>query len=182
MEQANFIPQIAQNLLKMLLSYACEECLDSSLRIERSKIAHCNCGALPNAAATKLYLKTCERQDTGKFVNINIVQVVRALVRATPEKPISLTALCQHLAVSDRTVKSLIEAARKDWLLPIGANRDFPSGYYWINTAAEMKQWIKVFSAQPLQELTTLHRVQKANFPELNGELTFDFEGGEDNA
>jgi hypothetical protein len=176
MEQTNWTPQIAQNLLKMLLSYSCEICLDSAIKIERNKISVCDCGAKMTQPALKLFQRTCDRQDADRFVNINIVQAARCLVRATPQTPISLTALCQHLSASDRTVKSFIESARNEWHLPIGANRNFPSGYYWIETPEQMKAWIREFSAQPLKELQTLHGVVKANFPELAGQINLDFE------
>lgn len=180
MQKPNFgAVSIAQNLLKMLISYSCELCYDSTIKIEHGQPVFCECGAQANDAIIKLTAKITERKDAGKFINQQVIETACCLVLTTPETPVSLTALMQELNTTERPIKGFIESLRKEWRLPIGSSRNHPTGYYWISTPEQMKHWLNEFLAQPKQEFQTAYRVVNANFPELAGQFNFDFTEGE---
>jgi hypothetical protein len=106
--------------------------------------------------------------------------VALLLIRASAERPITNDEICVsvelHLGqkVDQRTVKKVIRTLRKDHSFPIIANRVRPFGYWWCNSKSEMESYIETFRSQALDELHTLGRIVKANFPELAGQLRFD--------
>ncbi len=98
--------------------------------------------------------------------------------------------------VNDRAVKDIIRTLRKDHEFPIlsrkfarPAGRDEagnatevkPAGYWWCGSEAEMLEWANNFRKQPMDELHTLSRIVKANYPKLVGQLSLqDVSAGPD--
>ncbi len=91
----------------------------------------------------------------------------------TRHTPISVESLQAILGVSDRSVKKAVEELRMLWKLPIGSSKGDPSGYYWIHSVEEFKEWLDRFLAQPKREFSTAHTMARANFPELAGQINF---------
>lgn len=76
---------------------------------------------------------------------------------------------------SERRVKSIVRELRKEHGLQILARREAPAGYFWCGSAEEMKGFIDVFSSQAKDELHTLSRIVKRNYPALCGQVRIDF-------
>lgn len=102
------------------------------------------------------------------------------LLNANRENPIGIRTIIHQVGIhkgiplSERTVKSIIRALRKDHTFPIIASRKSPSGYWWCSSVEEMTEFIQSFKAQALDELHTLSQIVKHNFPALAGQLQFE--------
>jgi hypothetical protein len=77
------------------------------------------------------------------------------------------------LGVSEREVKSIIRFLRRGWLLPICSRRHQPNGYWLASSIKECEEWFNTSRSQALDELSTIYKVQRANFPEFAGQTTF---------
>jgi len=84
--------------------------------------------------------------------------------------------LSMNRKVTDRTVKNIIRSLRKEHHFPIVSRRKQPAGYWWCSSKQEMLDYIETFKGQALDELHTLNRIVKANYPELAGQLRLDLE------
>lgn len=165
--------------LKQILWYQCNDCFDSALTWHKTNgptiCPQCTDRRdLPDAAA-RLSRAIFERMGANKTINKQHFDLARALVKSTAQIPVPLNVLIRHFELSDRTVKHYIEALRSDWLLPIGSSKFPPSGYYWISTPEEFKGWLEAFLSQPKEEFRTAHRMLGANFPELSGQISFEY-------
>ena len=69
----------------------------------------------------------------------------------------------------------MIEDLRSEWLLPVGARKDDPSGYWIITDAADFAEWFTRSKSSPLTQLTTIHRVARRHFPTFAGQIELDF-------
>ena len=94
-----------------------------------------------------------------------IAEIIRAYEDAT----------CARL--NERTVKDVIRTLRRDHSFPILARRKKPTGYWWCASSQEMEAFIESFRAQALDELHTLSRIVKQNYPALQGQLRFEEAG-----
>lgn len=74
----------------------------------------------------------------------------------------------------DREIKRTIRSLRCLGLAILSSKRP-PYGYWWCQSADEMREFVDRFKAQPMDELYTLSRMVKANFPHLAGQLSLDF-------
>lgn len=108
--------------------------------------------------------------------------VASLLLDASKERPIDNESIrCAiglrlsefHLrrAPDQRTVKMIVRALRKDHSFPILASRKRPAGYWWCHSAEEMKDFVETFRSQALDELHTVSRMLRENFPALAGQL-----------
>lgn len=77
-------------------------------------------------------------------------------------------------SITPRKVKDAIRALRKLHALPIMARRKKPTGYWWCASTDEMNDFVQLFRAQALDELHTLSRILKTNYPALAGQLNFE--------
>jgi hypothetical protein len=113
--------------------------------------------------------------------------VASLLLTANTHRPIGITEIIQaieqteHLRLKGKTVKSkeravkfIIRTLRKDHSFPILARRSKPTGYWWCGSTDEMKAFIESFRAQALDELHTLSKIVKYNYPALQGQLNFE--------
>jgi biotin operon repressor len=161
------------------VNYTCRHCLDSRIAFHNSAPAWCDrCTHLVFAnevANAQLCAKFTDRVAARKLVNLQVLKTARALVKATPERPVTGRVLQAHLGVSERAVKGFVELLRCDWQLPIGSSREEPHGYYWISTPEQFDRWFQTFSAQAMAELKTAYRLMKSNYPELAGQLPLHF-------
>lgn len=76
--------------------------------------------------------------------------------------------------VSERQVKNIVRTLRKEHGLPILSRKNKPSGYWWCGSKAEMEAYIDAARAQPMDELHTLSKMVKQNYPELAGQLSLE--------
>lgn len=76
--------------------------------------------------------------------------------------------------LSERKVKDIVRTLRKDHAFPILASRKPPAGYYWCSSAEEMTEFIESFKSQALDELHTLSKIVRHNYPALLGQLSLE--------
>jgi hypothetical protein len=92
---------------------------------------------------------------------------IRRAVKAAPAPPLGFE-------ISARMVKSVIRELRKGHAFPIISSRGKPAGYWWVSSQQEMETFIALFRSQALDELHTLGRIVKENYPALAGQLRLD--------
>ncbi len=113
---------------------------------------------------------------------------IKAMLKTNRQRPaptaeqLAKGKRCRRL--DDRVVKDIIRELRKNHEFPI-LSRKFarpgkPAGYWWCGNEAEMEEFYYAFRKQPMDELHTLSRIVKANYPKLAGQLTLqEAEGSE---
>jgi hypothetical protein len=113
--------------------------------------------------------------------------VASLLLTASSHRPIGIAQIIQSVKGStelrfkgktlkskERAVKDIIRTLRKDHTFPILASRKKPTGYWWCASIAEMEAFIESYRAQALDELHTLSKIVKHNYPALQGQLKFE--------
>lgn len=113
--------------------------------------------------------------------------VAGLLLTATSHRPIGIAQIIEAVEQSqelrfkgktlkskERAVKGIIRTLRKDHVFPILSSKKQPAGFWWCGSAAEMKAFIESFCKQPLDELHTLSKIVRHNYPALQGQLTFE--------
>lgn len=114
-----------------------------------------------------------ELTDVEKFV-------ASLLLDARRDFPFGIKAIIARVRcvkgsnLSERRVKRIIRSLRKDHAFPILASRQPPTGYWWCASADEMTEFIESFKSQALDELHTLSKIVKHNYPALLGQLSFE--------
>ncbi len=76
--------------------------------------------------------------------------------------------------LTEREVKEVIRSLRKEHAFPILSRRHKPAGLWWCGSSEEMDQFIKSFRKQALDELHTLSKIVRENYPALAGQLTLE--------
>jgi hypothetical protein len=118
----------------------------------------------------------------------HIVSVLNSRPRRESADRSQDTGKSRRRRMDDRAVKDIIRTLRKDHEFPIlsrkfarKAERDEAgtvtrpatlAGYWYCQSETEMIDFIRDFQQQPLDELHTLSRIVKANYPKLTGQLT----------
>jgi hypothetical protein len=154
----------------------CFDCWDSTIVVTPYGPGKCiTCLEQGNVlpAAQKLSEVVWRRIERQQLVDQRALNAARAIVTATSELPISGPTLQGLLRESDRGVKSCVEILRGEWVLPIGSTRKV--GYYWMYTAKDFLDWSRPYRSQSITSLATLHKMQRANFPELAGQESIQF-------
>lgn len=173
----NPVPEFAYHV-----SIKCYDCFDSGLVNNQKTIGivtrcfNCFEHLFFSAAATKFQAVVLDLQSRDKTIDDALFFLAQTLTPFTSEKPVSRLYLQTWLKHKDeRTTKKLIERLRTEWLLPIGSRKHEPMGHWIITDATDFMNWQRDFRKSAITQLGTLHRVAKANFPELAGQSTFDF-------
>jgi hypothetical protein len=155
----------------------CADCWDSTITYTPDglkKCAPCLSGKV-SPRAERLAECVWARIDKKKGVEPPVLNVARLLIHATVENPLSNFTLQGYLRSTEREIKAAVRELRREWLLPIGSSRRAPTGYFWIETAAAFIEWARVYRSQAIDELATLYKLQRANFPDLAGQESFKF-------
>jgi len=107
--------------------------------------------------------------------------IANLLLDATAALPIGISRIRHEAAkgeegfiVDERQVKDIVRTLRKQHGLPILSRRRKPSGYWWCGSKEEMETYIAAARSQPLDELHTLSKMVKQNYPELAGQLNLE--------
>jgi len=105
--------------------------------------------------------------------------VATMLLEATAAAPIGIKRLRRALQdagmpTNERDVKDIVRTLRKRHELPILSRRKKGGGFWWCENEAQMKEYAKHASKQPMDELHTLSRIVKANYPKLAGQLRLE--------
>lgn len=83
---------------------------------------------------------------TGRPMTANEAEIARLIWLNSREHPVSVRALAEINALTEREVKGIVQSLRTKHLLPIGASRlRGKSGYWWARTPEELEA-----SARPL--------------------------------
>ena len=104
--------------------------------------------------------------------------VAEVLLDATSARPMGIKRIrrlskeLRSVQLSDRVVKAIIRRLKKDHEFPIFSRRKRPAGFWWGTSEEEALEYFRHAQRQPLDELHTLHRMMKVNFPRLAGQLT----------
>jgi hypothetical protein len=104
--------------------------------------------------------------------------IASLLLEASAEKPMNSDYIIRAVAdaldrkIAVRNVKTVVRTLRKVHGFPILARRTKPTGYWWCGSLEEMQEFVELFKAQALDELHTLSRIVKNNYPKLAGQLT----------
>lgn len=128
-----------------------------------------------SAAAIRLATCVWARVEKQQPVDAELFNFARTLIHATVEKPISGYTLQAQFRTSEREIKDFVRTLRREWELPIGSLRKPPYGYFWISTTKDFLDWSRVYRAQAIDELVTLYRIERRNFPEVSGQEAFAF-------
>ncbi|HEY6232106.1 MAG TPA: hypothetical protein VIW64_12665 [Pyrinomonadaceae bacterium] len=104
--------------------------------------------------------------------------VANLLLDATAVRPIGISRIRHEarkaepvIELSERLVKAIVRRLKKDHGFPILSRRRAPSGYWWCGSQAEMEEYLGWAKSQPLDELHTLSKMVKQNYPALAGQL-----------
>jgi hypothetical protein len=107
--------------------------------------------------------------------------VASVLLDASSSQPIGINKIrrlnqdLRSTSISDRRVKQIVRALKRNHEFPILSRRvprlNKPAGYWWCQSEEEMVDYYVRARRQPLDELTTLSRMVKANYPKLAGQL-----------
>ena len=166
------LPQLAQ--------VSCFDCLDTSVAV--TLYGPKPCASCATVLARKLSPAAERFADTVWFrvgrkqhVDGQTLNIGRLLVHSTFEQPISRETFEMLMGLNDRKVKSVVEELRKEWVFPIGSNRNQPAGYYFIATEEDFLNWSRPYRSQAITSLGTVYRLQRKHFPRLCGQGEFDF-------
>lgn len=112
-------------------------------------------------------------------VNAKAFEVGRFLSRYTAGEPCPRVRLVDaHFNYSPSSVRNLqatIEELRRVWLLPVGSRKSEPSGYWIITDLNDFAAWVERSKSAPIQQLSTIHRVARANWPHFAEQLELEF-------
>lgn len=103
--------------------------------------------------------------------------IANLLLGATSEKPMKMAELisvCEdslHKRLSERQIKIIIRNLRRDHAFPILTRRANPAGYWWCQSADEMKEFARLWQSQYFDEMMTLHIMMRRNYPRLAGQM-----------
>ena len=107
--------------------------------------------------------------------------VASFLLPARTQDPFTLDQIAEALTehnggarTGERTIKSIIRSLRKVHGFPVLSRKHPPHGYWWGQSADEMKEFVREFRSQPMDELHTLSVMVKRNYPDLVGQLKFE--------
>jgi len=157
----------------------CHDCWDSTLLWTPQGIRRCEscveAGIVLSPAAKRLSDAVWLRMERKQNVLPQTLLTARLLIHSTSAQPVSRESLQGQLRSTEREVKAVAQELRREWFLPIGSSRRQPSGYYWMHTPEDFLNWSRAYRSQAIDELVTLHKLQRNNFPELAGQDAFDF-------
>lgn len=165
----------------------CERCGDLGININSSGlVVTCPDIALqrphsqPNQAAKIIERATRSLMFRKVPVNPLSFDVARALSRRTTDVPAPRQTLLDKYfgwASNQRLRKFhfVIEELRSVWLLPVASRKGTPHGYWIATEEADFADWVQRSKSAPIKQLTTIHKVARANFPILAEQLELEF-------
>lgn len=135
----------------------------------------------PNPAGTVLRHFAGVLQRRGITPNSHAFDVARMLVRYTSTAPCPRDLLLEtHFAWTKNRLRKFhhcVEELRSLWLLPVGSRKEEPSGYWIITEVDDFSAWVERAKSAPITQLSTIHRVARANFPIYAEQLELEFWG-----
>lgn len=133
----------------------------------------------PTAAGRMVARALTDLYARGGSVNTHTLDVAIYLSQHTSAEPCKREHLAEryfrHAADPKRVLAKTIEDLRSEWLLPVGARKDAPSGYWIITDIDDFADYVERAKAAPVTQLRTIYTVAKRNFPAFAGQLELDF-------
>ena len=168
---------------------SCDLCFGIGLRISPSgRVEQCpaltlgqpHADLLPAAMMIQRAVTILRRRDSD--LDSVHFDIARTLAKHSTDKPCSRYELIdRHFSYvpgregQRRAVSNAIRYLRDICLLPVGSRKGDPSGYWIITDEADFRAWVDRVRSGPVTELTTIHRVAKANYPIFAEQLELDF-------
>jgi len=178
------------NFIQKIANAQCDRCMDTGIWLSpRHEVLVCprvqmgETHVEPNAASL-LLRRTCNRLFEQKaYINSQCFDLARVLTNYSSETPCQREWIYELFFADTnfteanklRKFHSLIEELQKVWLLPVGARKHDPHGYWIITDLADFKQWINHAKSAPITRLSTLHKVAKHNFPIFAEQMELEF-------
>ncbi len=134
------------------------------------------CGGLPLLARIKAAQRLREISLDRLPPSSREMIVAQLIRRRTIENPIKIAEISAKTGLHEREVKDIVRTLRSVYLLPVASSRSRPAGYYWARSWDEWEPYVRQFRGQALDEMRTIYRVTKANWPDFVGQLKFDFD------
>lgn len=166
----------------------CWVCFDTRLWImPNGRLGRCHrleSGAPHNAcsrSAEILYRAAMRlREPSGRSINALAFSVAVRLAQFTSARPCPRDQILEMFFTYSarnrlRNFHAVIEELRRVWLLPVGSRKEEPAGYWIITDEADFALWVERSRSAPVTQLTTIHRVARANFPVFAEQLEFEF-------
>ncbi len=172
----NNVPEFAYHI-----SPKCYDCFDSGLVNHHHTlgvISHCpNCysSLFFSDASRKFQSVVLDLQQRGKEIDKSLFFLAQTLTPFTSDKPVKREYLDTWLKSTERQTKSNLARLQNEWLLPIGSRKHEPFGHWIITTETDFREWRREARQAAITRLTTIHRVERHNFPELSGQTKMDF-------
>lgn len=165
----------------------CPRCLDTRVWLTpTNQVEYCprSCAApQTNPAAFLMGRAAWRLRSMGIHINPFAFDLARILTHHTTDQPCLRVDLLEfffaetNLSGANRLRKfhELVEDLRKIWLLPIGSRKYKPSGYWIITDLEDFKAWFERVKVAPITQLSTIHKVARANFPIFAEQMELDF-------
>lgn len=133
----------------------------------------------PNDAAQLMALRV-EIMAANKIKPLEIdYRVAAMLTQHTTAYPADRVRLVEaffgYTHDKKRQLAKVIERLKEVWLLPIGSRKEPPSGYWICTTLDDFAECVARAKSAPITQLTTIHRMARANFPVLAEQLGLEF-------
>lgn len=160
---------------------ACPACFDTTVTFDTRGAATlcvpCATDKLTalSPAARRLADRVWQRVEKRQEVDRLVVNLARLLTHGDSANPVTGRMLRDWMGLNERQVKSIVEALRAEWALPVISRRAQPYGYWFAGSAEEYLGWWRTHRAQAITELTTGWRNLRANYPDLAGQGYLDF-------
>ncbi|MBS1793380.1 MAG: hypothetical protein JSS81_05975 [Acidobacteria bacterium] len=173
-----------------MVSNECQRCFGSGLWLTpRNAVETCPRIQMrephvePNAAAQLLRRAVDRIKSRNNWIDPMAFDLARILTNFTTTEPCSRQHLFEHFygdtnmteANKLRKFHGLVETLRATWFLPVGSRKQEPTGYWIITDLEDFKEWFERVKAAPITQLTTIHRVARANFPVFAEQIELDF-------
>lgn len=129
----------------------------------------------PNPAALMLRRAVDRLFKYGVPIDVQHFEIAKLLTRFSSERPFDKAKTLElHYPMPLRSFMGIVEDLRKVWLLPIGARKHPPSGYWIITDEDAFREYLETAKTAPITQLSTIYRVARANFPVLAGQLELE--------
>ena len=165
----------------------CIVCSDTQVWINpHGRIARCpqadldpHSHGVPGPAAVIFNRAALRVAHDERPLNAKAFDLGRFLTGFSSESPCRRELIIEsHFSYSVSALRNLhhvVEELRRVWLLPVGSRKDAPAGYWIISDLDDFAAWVARSKAAPITQLTTIHRVAKANFPVFAEQMELDF-------
>lgn len=178
------------NELFAKFKFRCQRCFDTGIWLTpKNEVAECPeklmmPGLHPQLNnSAEMLERSVRRFKERNFVMPQTFDLARILSNYTTGEPCSRQAIFDlfwldtNLTETNkrRKLAGMIEELRLLWLLPVGSRKFEPSGYWIITDLEDFKEWFDRVKAAPIQQLSTIHKVAKHNFPILAEQIELDF-------